>query len=111
MARSRLSAALAVAVALAAPSAAFAGSAGDNQYSDPFGGNAPNTSTTPAATPPSQPAATQPQPQSSAAPASTTATNPSGQLPRTGLDLRLAAGVGVLLLGSGLLLRRGLARR
>jgi hypothetical protein len=110
MARRRPLVVLTVALALAAPGAALADSAGDNQSSDPFGNNSPpkQTTTAPATTPaPSTPAP-------STAPASThsagTATDPNGQLPRTGLDLREVGGIGVLLLGSGVLLRRRLGR-
>src|SRR5215813_9897219 len=109
MGRSRRLALLALACALLFPAAAFADSAGDNQYSDPFGNSQPTqTQTGPAAPAPSQPTTTS-QPQASAAPASASS-DPSGQLPRTGLDLRLVGGAGVLLLGSGLLLRRRLSR-
>jgi LPXTG-motif cell wall-anchored protein len=109
MGRSRLLALLAVACALLLPAAALADSAGDNQYSDPFGNSQPTQSQTAPATPaPSQPA-TSSQPQATAAPVATS-TDPSGQLPRTGIDLRLVGGAGLVLLGSGLLLRRRLSR-
>lgn len=110
MARLRLLAALAVVVVLALPVAALAGSAGDNQYSDPFGNSSPTqtqTTTTPSAPAPSQPVAT---PTASTQPTATTASGSSGQLPRTGLDLRVVGGAGVLLIAGGLLLRRKLAR-
>ena len=109
MARLRLLAALAVVVVLALPVAALAGSAGDNQYSDPFGNSSPTQTqtTTPSAPAPSQPVAT---PTASTQPTATTASGSSGQLPRTGLDLRVVGGAGVLLIAGGLLLRRKLAR-
>jgi hypothetical protein len=111
MARYRLLVGLVVALAIALPAVSFADSAGDNQYQDPFANTAP-TNTAPAAT--TMPAAT-PAP-AATAPASSSSSSPSadpaaasGQLPRTGLDLRLVGGAGVLLLGGGLLLRRRLA--
>jgi hypothetical protein len=112
MARSRALAAAAATFALTFPAAALADSAGDNQYSDPFGNTTPsapaqtNTTTTPAATP--APATSTPATTTSSS--SSTKTDPSAQLPRTGLDLRLVGGAGILLLGAGLLLRRRLAR-
>jgi hypothetical protein len=101
---------LTVALALGVAGVALADSAGDNQYQDPFGNTAPQSTapqTTPAPAPrapavtPSQPAAT-----SQAASSQPAAT---GQLPRTGLDLRLVGGLGVLLVAAGVLLRRRLA--
>jgi hypothetical protein len=116
MARTRSIAAAAAALALTFPAAAFADSAGDNQYSDPFGNTAPSA-TTPAPPPPSTtntaPATvtSSPTTASSASPAtSSSKADPNAQLPRTGLDLRLVGGLGVLLIGAGFLLRRRLAR-
>jgi hypothetical protein len=111
MARSRPLATLAVALAMLVPSAAFADSAGDNQYQDPFGNTQPQqtaTNTTPAPAPPAastQSQASTSQPQAAAQPA---AGSTSGALPRTGLDLRFAGGIGVLLVAAGLLVRRRL---
>jgi LPXTG-motif cell wall-anchored protein len=101
-------AAVAVVVLLALPSASLAGSAGDNQYQDPFA----NTPTQPKQTPSS---GTQGSSTPSASPAptptATTATPPpsgtaSGELPRTGFPVLPVAGAGVLLVGAGLLLLR-----
>jgi hypothetical protein len=112
MARSRLLVVLIAVLVLAAPAAVLADSAGDNQYQDPFANTAPQNTTpqtapAPAPTSPAQPAPAQPT-SSSGGPATDPAAA-SGQLPRTGLDLRLVGGAGILLLGGGLLLRRRLA--
>jgi hypothetical protein len=112
MARSRLLVVLIAVLALAAPAAVLADSAGDNQYQDPFANTAPQNTTpqtapAPAPTSPAQPAPAQPT-SSSGGPATDPAAA-SGQLPRTGLDLRLVGGAGIVLLGGGLLLRRRLA--
>jgi hypothetical protein len=112
MARSRLLVVLIAVFALAAPAAVLADSAGDNQYQDPFANTAPQNTTpqtapAPAPTSPAQPAPAQPT-SSSGGPATDPAAT-SGQLPRTGLDLRLVGGAGIVLLGGGLLLRRRLA--
>jgi hypothetical protein len=112
MARSRLLVMLIAVLALAAPAAVLADSAGDNQYQDPFANTAPQNTTpqtapAPAPTSPAQPAPAQPT-SSSGGPATDPAAA-SGQLPRTGLDLRLVGGAGIVLLGGGLLLRRRLA--
>jgi hypothetical protein len=112
MARSRLLVMLIAVLALAAPAAVLADSAGDNQYQDPFANTAPQNTTpqtapAPAPTSPAQPAPAQPT-SSSGGPATDPAAI-SGQLPRTGLDLRLVGGAGIVLLGGGLLLRRRLA--
>jgi hypothetical protein len=113
MARYRLLVGLAVVLAIALPAVSLADSAGDNQYQDPFANTTPTSTspaptTAPAATP--VPAATAPT-SSSSSPSADLAASSSGQLPRTGLDLRLVGGAGVLLLGGGLLLRRRLAQR
>jgi hypothetical protein len=127
MTRSRRLAALAAALALVFPAAALADGAGDQQYQDPFGNTAPQKqkpkkNSTPTA--PSQPAPSQgtpapsSQPSASASPtasstqpaaASRTSASAKGQLPRTGLDLRVIGGVGLLLVAAGVLLRRRLA--
>jgi hypothetical protein len=111
MARSGLFAALAAAAALALPAVSFAGSAGDNQYTDPFGGSKPQTSQPKTNTTPATPApgATS-TPSQSPSPTATTAA-PGNDLPRTGLDLRVVAGLGVLLVASGVVLWRRTARR
>ena len=103
----------------ASPAVALAQSAGDDQYTDPFGSNTttakqqgtsttgvPNlsqkpqgTSTTPAAKAPS----------TQTAEAAPKAAANAEQLPATGLDARVIAlaGVAMLLLGAGLRLRLG----
>jgi LPXTG-motif cell wall-anchored protein len=104
---SRIRHGLAVALAvLAFPAGALAQGAGDDQYSDPFGANAtPAPKPKPAATAaptPAQAAAT-PAP----APATASATpDPRPQLPYTGIDAWPLALGGVVLLGSGLALRK-----
>jgi LPXTG-motif cell wall-anchored protein len=102
-----LAAALAVA---AAPGAAFAqNGAGDEQYQDPFAGSpAPKATPKPKPTPQQQ-TQTQTQTQTTPQPAATSATTTTtaaGALPRTGLDLKPLALIGVGLVAAGLLLRR-----
>ena len=102
-----LAALLVLAALAAAPSAALAQSAGDDQYSDPFQGE-----DAPAEQP--QPEAPAEQP---AAPPATAADEADGSvqaaqatsapaLPRTGLPLLAAALAGGVLLGTGAVLRR-----
>jgi LPXTG-motif cell wall-anchored protein len=99
-----------LALLLALPSAALAQGAGDQQYSDPFGGS--QASPTPTATPaPAQPAPVQSQATpvpAAAPPASATPAPASGrrQLPYTGADARLLALAGIVLLAAGIALRR-----
>jgi hypothetical protein len=116
MARFRLLVALVAALVIALPAASLADSAGDNQYQDPFANTQPkhnkNTNTAPTTTTPpatSSPAPAQTEPTSSSSKADPASSD--GQLPRTGLDLRLVGGLGVLMLAGGLLLRRRLAER
>ena len=95
--------------ALAAPSAALAQGAGDEQYQDPFGEE--QAEPTPTATPaPAQSAPSAPAPTAtpSAAQAPTQAAPaPAGeQLPRTGVDAGWIALAGGVLLAAGLALRR-----
>jgi cell division septation protein DedD len=102
----RLLLAVACALVLALPAGALAQGAGDDQYSDPFGGDATPTATPkPAATAtpaPAQPAATP----AAATKAQATATPaPSSQLPYTGVDAWPLALGGALLLGAGVTLR------
>ncbi len=109
------------ALAILVPAAALATgpSAGDQQYVDPLGGShhgstttttAPTT-TTPAATPSSStPTAT------TSSASTTTATGSSGStgsktLPFTGMNVWLAAGIGVFMLALGAGLRRSTRRR
>jgi hypothetical protein len=113
----RIATCLAALALLALPAAALAQSAGDEQYSDPFGkvengndngggggGNvteapAPDTST-PAAPAPAE---------TSVESTGTAATDATGaQLPRTGFPVLLLAGAGALLALSGAALRRRL---
>lgn len=121
------------ALALAIPAVTLAsgggGSAGDQQYTDPFAGTAPGKSkpktTTSAPTTPSQPAATTPvaTPTTSATPVAGTSTSSdpttptatiasttTGELPHTGYDGWLAATLGFVLVGGGLGLRARLRR-
>jgi hypothetical protein len=110
MARSRL-AALLTALALLAPASAFAQSAGDEQYQDPFGGNDQQSSsgsgtssggdsgTTAQAAPTPAPSSSTPVATAAqAAPA-------SQQLPRTGGDPITPAVAGFWLLLGGITLR------
>jgi LPXTG-motif cell wall-anchored protein len=122
------------ALALAVPAVTVAsggGSAGDQQYTDPFAGTSPGKSkaktTTTTAPATSTPAATQPA-TSSAPPASTPAasatvtssdastptatiaSSTAGQLPHTGYDSWLAAVLGFVLVSGGLGLRARLHR-
>ena len=122
------------ALALAIPAVTLAsgggGSAGDQQYTDPFAGTAPGkskpkTTTTSAPTTSSQPAATTPAatPTTSATPVAGTSTSSdpttptatiasttTGELPHTGYDGWLAATLGFVLVGGGLGLRARLRR-
>jgi LPXTG-motif cell wall-anchored protein len=105
LSRAVLLATILVLLGLAAP-AAWAQSAGDEQYQDPFagqnggsssgGGSAPAPASTPA---PAAPAA--------AAPAAASAAAQQPQLPRTGAETLLTAlaGVGLVMAGIGLRLR------
>jgi hypothetical protein len=114
----RTLAVLAAALTLAAPAAALAKGAGDEQYADPFGqvhtkkkhsgsnqqsgpqAQAPSSQTTaPAQT---QGIQTQTQPTQPAASSSSS----SPELPRTGLSVALLAFAGIALLGAGRVLRR-----
>ncbi len=99
--------------ALAAPSAALAQGAGDEQYQDPFGDEQSQSDPTPTATPaPAQPAPAQPAPaQPAPAPAPAPGPGPAPasqaeQLPRTGADAAWLALAGAVLLAAGLALRR-----
>ena len=126
---------LLAALALAVPAVTLAGgggSAGDQQYTDPFAGTAPGkskpktTATSPPATS-TQPAATSPPatatPTTSVTPVASTATgsdpttptatiasSTTGELPHTGYDGWLAAALGFALVAGGLGLRARLRR-
>ena len=121
----RLLAAFCAAVLLV-PAAAFAQSAGNEQYSDPFAGKAPSThsptapsSPAPAPTTSSPPAQPQGQLASGSSPGTTTQGNSgatptassSSALPRTGFDAWIMAAMGALMLLAGALLRLGLRAR
>jgi len=104
----RLRHGLAVAlVSLALPAGAFAQGAGDDQYSDPFGGDATPTATPrPAAT--ATPAPAPAQAAATPAPATgakATPTPSADTLPYTGVDAWPLALGGALLLGAGVTLR------
>ena len=95
---------------LLAPAAAVAQSAGDDQYSDPFGDEQPQSEATPA--PAQAPAAEPAQAQTTPAPAVPAApTQPApapsapAELPRTGGDAWPAALLGLALLSAGVALR------
>ena len=109
---------------LAGPAVALAqggGSAGDQQYTDPFGGSSPKTHTTHTTTQAATTTTTQAPTTTSTPPATATATAPavtdpgststataasSGKtLPYTGLDLWTVAGFGLMLTAGGLLIR------
>ena len=121
------------ALALAVPAVALAGgggSAGDQQYTDPFAGTSPGkskpkTTTTSAPTTSSAPATSTPPPTPTTSvtpvaststasdpttPTATIASTTTGELPRTGYDGWLAAGLGFALVGGGLGLRVRLRR-
>ena len=99
---------LLVAAALAlVPAAALAQNAGDQQYTDPLAGTTPSHPTahksTTATASASAPTTTSQSTQSTASSASSSR---SSGLPRTGVDVVWLGLTGVLLLGSGVALRR-----
>ncbi|MFL5863658.1 MAG: hypothetical protein ACJ780_23275 [Solirubrobacteraceae bacterium] len=124
------------ALALSVPAATLAaggGSAGDQQYTDPFASGTPapskskpaTTTTTPTApsstptpaapTTSSAPAAAAPVASTSSSsdpttPTATIASSTAGQLPHTGYESWLAAAVGCALVGGGVALRARLRR-
>jgi hypothetical protein len=107
----RIAAALAGLTLAVAPAAARAqGGAGDQQYQDPFG--AGQTQTAPKAQQPSAPLSQAPPvtsapatPAPQTARTATAAPTAQGQLPRTGLDVRLVAAAALVLLLAGVALR------
>jgi LPXTG-motif cell wall-anchored protein len=109
---------VALALSVAAPSAALAQGAGDDQYSDPFGsgqnddqGSGDEDAGAEPAPEPSQPA--EPAPAPDPAPEATASQQqpaPQEQLPYTGADAGLMALAGGVLLASGLALRRRTSR-
>jgi hypothetical protein len=112
----RIAAALAGLSLAVVPAAAHAqNGAGDQQYQDPFAGGG-QTQTAPKAQQPSAPLSQAPPvasapatPAPQAAKTATAAPVAQGQLPRTGLDVRLVAAAGLVLLLAGVALRLGLA--
>jgi LPXTG-motif cell wall-anchored protein len=96
----------ALVLSLAAPAAALAQGAGDDQYSDPFGSgqNDDSGEEQPEPEPEPEPAAPEPTP----TPAATASQQePAGQeqLPYTGADEGLVALAGVVMLAGGIALR------
>jgi LPXTG-motif cell wall-anchored protein len=105
--RGHAAAVLAAALALGVPAPAFAQSAGDDQYRDPFAGEeeAPDSggeNTAPAPAPAPSPAPAAPTGSTPVEPVATTA----GELPRTGAEEAWIAAAGLLLLAAGTGLRR-----
>jgi LPXTG-motif cell wall-anchored protein len=103
-----------LAAALALPGTALGQGAGDDQYSDPFGGEQEQQQATPqpTATPaPAQPAPAQPAPAQPAPEAAPSQAQPTPQqLPMTGAEAWPAALAGALLLAGGVALRVRLGR-
>jgi len=96
-------------LALAAPPAHAQTGAGDDQYADPFSGQATPTATprataTPAPAAPAQSSAA-PAATATPAPAQPSATAGGPTLPYTGVDAWIPGVSGALLLGAGLALR------
>jgi hypothetical protein len=110
--RHALAALVAAALACAAPAAALAQNAGDEQYADPFGKvqnkKKPSSGSQGSQGTAGQGGAGAAQPVQSAptAQSSQTTAAPSQTLPRTGLPAGLVAAAGAAMLGSGALLRR-----
>jgi hypothetical protein len=107
---------------LAGPTVALAqggGSAGDQQYTDPFGSTTHSstthtqtqpqqTTTAPVTTPPATsttPATVTSSADAGSTPVATAASSNGKTLPYTGLDLWTVVGVGLTLMASGLLIR------
>jgi hypothetical protein len=122
MTRSRLTALLATLALTGAPAAAFGQNAGDDQYEDPFGDDAPSSNSgSPSATPTPAPiqetapgVSSEPEPESgsgaasaSPSPAPPVAAATGDQLPRTGGEPAAVGllGVSLVLAGVGLRLR------
>ena len=103
-------------LALAAPSARAQTGAGDDQYADPFSGQATPTATpraTATAAPqatatsvPAAPAQSSTAPSATPAPAPVSAAAGGPTLPYTGIDAWIPGVGGALLLGGGIALRR-----
>jgi hypothetical protein len=96
------------------PASAFAQSAGDEQYADPFGDDqqqSQDATPTPApaqAQAPATPAA--PAAPAAAAPSAAAAPAQAGQLPRTGWDAALPGTLGLIFLAAGVALRARVRR-
>ena len=111
--RHALAALLAAALACAAPAAAVAQNAGDEQYADPFGktqdkkksssGNQGSQGSAGQGTAGSSQPTTQSAPTTQA---SQPTASPAQTLPRTGLPAGLVAAAGAALVGGGVFLRR-----
>jgi LPXTG-motif cell wall-anchored protein len=107
--RHALAALLAVALACAAPAAAVAQNAGDEQYADPFGKTPAKKKSSSGNQGSQQGPAGSSQPTTQSAPtaqASQPTASPSQTLPRTGFPAGLVAAAGTALLGGGAFLRR-----
>ena len=107
--RHALAALLAAALACAAPAAAVAQNAGDEQYADPFGKTQDKKKPSSGNQGSQQGTAGSSQPTTQSAPttqASQPTASPSQTLPRTGLPVGLVAAAGTALLGGGAFLRR-----
>jgi hypothetical protein len=121
---SRAACLLATAAVALTPGTALAQGAGDDQYADPFAGEAPRATATPEPAPPAAPPAeaapeddfgvAEPEfssePQSppaapQAAPVAAAAQAPEAQLPYTGADAGLVGAAGAVLLAGGVALR------
>ena len=93
---------------LALPAGAFAQSAGDEQYTDPFGQQEQGATEQPAAPPPDTSAEPAPGGDGSTepAPSAESAQTASPTLPRTGAPVVLFAAAGYALLLAGVAIRR-----
>ena len=114
----RRSVAVAGALLALLPAAAAAQSAGDEQYSDPFGSDGDQQQSEPQA-PPAAPAAPSQAPAAPAQPAPAAQSAPSAatpvpaqaaQLPRTGWDAAIPGGLGLLFVTAGVALRARVRR-
>jgi hypothetical protein len=112
MSRQGATAVLATLAVLAAPAAAFADGAGDQQYQDPLTApspqkkkkSTPTTKAPAAASPTSGSGSASGSAQPGSTPTDTSSTR--GQLPRTGVPAGLVALAGALMLAFGIALRR-----
>jgi hypothetical protein len=104
----RLLTVLAALCLLSMPSAALAQSAGDEQYSDPFGGTEEPSGSQdqPADAPAAEPAPAEPAAPTTSGGEATASQQSGPTLPTTGLPAAALAGAGALLLAGGTGLRR-----